>query len=68
MQQTRIEGSEMIKFYLDKQNKYRARITAKNGEIIFGSHQGYTSLQNCKDNLIDIAIAVDAELGSTIGD
>lgn len=59
----------MIKFYQDKskERKWRARITAKNGEIIHGSHQGYTSLQNCKNNLIDIAIEVHKELGSTVG-
>jgi len=41
----------MIEFYPDKSNKWRARITAANGEIIFSSHQGFSSKQACKENL-----------------
>jgi len=41
----------MIKYYRDKKLKYRARITAANGEIIFSSHQGFSSKQACKENL-----------------
>lgn len=41
----------MIEYYKDKAGKHRARITARNGEIIFGSHQGFSSKQKCIDNL-----------------
>ena len=41
----------MIEFYPDKQDKWRARITAANHEIIFASHQGFSSKQACKENL-----------------
>jgi len=41
----------MIEFYPDKSNKWRARITAVNGEIIFSSHQGFSSKQACKENI-----------------
>ena len=56
----------MIKFYQDKQNKWRAKITAKNGECIHSSHQGYSSKQRCQDNLIDIAIVVIDEIGGEL--
>jgi len=42
----------MIEFYKDKQDKHRARITARNGEIIFSSHQGFSSKQACEENLV----------------
>jgi len=48
----------MIKFYPDKQDKWRARITAANGEIIFSSHQGFSSKQQCKHNLKIVSEAI----------
>jgi len=57
----------MIEYYTDKQDKHRARIIAKNGECIFGSHQGFVSKQGAKDNLIDIAIVVINEYDGAIG-
>ena len=57
----------MIEYYIDKRDKHRARIIARNGECIFGSHQGYASKQKAKDNLIDIALAVLKEYDGQIG-
>jgi len=48
----------MIEFYLDKSNRWRARITAANNEIIFSSHQGFSSKQTCKDNLRTVYRAI----------
>ncbi|MCK5600715.1 DUF1508 domain-containing protein [Candidatus Pacearchaeota archaeon] len=41
----------MIEYFIDKAGKFRARIRAKNGEIIFSSHQGFTTRRSCYDNL-----------------
>ena len=48
----------MITYYKDKSGKHRARIKAKNGEIIFGSHQGFSSKQKCKQNLYHVCWAI----------
>ena len=48
----------MIEFYQDKQDKWRARITAANGEIIFSSHQGFSSKQKCKENIRTVNRAI----------
>lgn len=47
-----------MKFYKDKQDKHRCRITAGNGEIIFSSHQGFSSRQACLANVELVAKAV----------
>ena len=50
----------MIKFYKDKRDKWRWRITAENNEIIAASSQGFATRRLAKNNLDLIIEAVKA--------
>jgi len=41
----------MIEFYQDKQDKWRWRITADNGEIVGASSQGFSTRASADTNL-----------------
>lgn len=47
-----------MQFFMDKANKHRCRITARNGEIIFSSHQGFSSKRACWDNVALVGKAI----------
>ena len=47
-----------MQFFMDKKLKHRCRIIGRNGEIIFSSHQGFSSKQACKDNVNLVARAI----------
>lgn len=50
----------MIKFYRDKAGKWRWRITARNGEILAASSQGFTRRIDARGNLILVGNACNA--------
>ncbi len=52
------EGSTLIEFLTDDADKYRWRVTSRNGEIIGASSQGFSSFQNCKKNLGLLVLSV----------
>ena len=54
----------MVEYFTDKAGKIRARIRAKNGEIIFSSHQGFANKRNCYDNLTLIREALGRRIPS----
>jgi len=52
------EGSTTIEFLQDAAKEYRWRVTARNGEIIGASTEGFTTIQNAKKNLSLLVLAV----------
>lgn len=52
------EGSTTVEFLTDDSEKYRWRVTSRNGEIIGASSQGFSSFQNCKKNLGLLVLSV----------
>ncbi len=49
--------------YMDKSNKYRFRLKARNGELICVSENGYASKDNCKKGIASIAKwSIDADI------
>jgi len=48
----RTVGSKaLIEFLRDEQKNWRWRVTARNGEIIGASSEGFSSAQACKKNI-----------------
>ncbi len=52
------EGSTTVEFLTDDADKYRWRVTSRNGEIIGASSQGFSSFQSCKKNLGLLVLSV----------
>lgn len=46
-----------VEVYPDKAGKYRWRITARNGEIIAASSQGFFNIKTCQANVNLVAVA-----------
>jgi len=55
--QTR-EGSTTVEFLTDENEKYRWRVTSRNGEIVGASSQGFSTFQSCKKNLGLLVLSV----------
>jgi hypothetical protein len=54
-----------FEIYVDKANKFRYRLRARNGELICVSENGYASKDSCKKGIASLAKwAVDSEIVS----
>jgi len=52
------QGTATIEFLEDAAQEYRWRVTARNGEIIGASTEGFSNIHNAKKNLTSLVLAV----------
>ena len=50
-----ILNNPKYEIYIDKANKYRYRLKARNGELICTSEEGYASKDSCKKGIASLA-------------
>ena len=48
----------MLEFYQDKQEEWRWRVQADNGQIIAASSEGYVELRDAKANVVSLMRAL----------